>query len=191
MKNSIFLNKRWTIWSTELKLVIHIVDTSAYKQMQTRALYLCLHRRYRLTITACWIILVATVVGFYRCKQLMIVFADYICSYRIKIASILWKLNIEYLGSRKDAHEESSARKDAHGKLRTRKLAHGNKRTRKVAHGNLAHGNKRTRKVPHGNLAHGYFEYVVLSSCFHINKSQLNKKIASFIVEEFVSNINN
>ena len=94
-------------------------------------------------------------------------------------------------GSRKDAHEESSARKDAHGKLRTRKLAHGNKRTRKVAHGNLAHGNKRTRKVPHGNLAHGYFEYVVLSSCFHINKSQLNKKIASFIVEEFVSNINN
>ena len=39
--------------------------------------------------------------------------------------------------------------------------------------------------------AHGYFEHVVLSSCFHINKSQLNKKIASFIVEEFVSNINN
>ena len=78
--------------------------------------------------------------------------------------------------SRKEAHEESSARKDAHGKLRTRKLAHGNKRTRKVAH---------------GNLAHGYFEHVVLSSCFHINKSQLNKKIASFIVEEFVSNINN
>ena len=94
-------------------------------------------------------------------------------------------------GSRKEAHEESSAWKDAHGKLRTRKLAHGNKRTRKVAHGNLAHGNlahgnKRTRKVPHG-----YFEHVVLSSCFHINKSQLNKKIASFIVEEFVSNINN
>ena len=37
------------------------------------------------------------IVSFYRCKQLMIVFADYICSYRIKIASILWKLKIEYL----------------------------------------------------------------------------------------------
>ena len=48
-------------------------------------------------------------------------------------------------------------------------------------------GRKRTRKVAHRNLAHGYFEYVVLSSCFHINKSQLNKKIASFIIEEFVS----
>ena len=55
---------------------------------------------------------------------------------------------------------------------------------------------KRTRKVPHGKLRtrkheHGYFECVVLSSCFHINKRQLNKKIASFIIEEFVSNINN
>ena len=65
--------------------------------------------------------------------------------------------------SRKEAHEESSTRKGAYGKLRTRKLEHGNKRTRKVAH---------------RNLAQGYFEYVVLSSCFHINKSQLNKKLA-------------
>ena len=76
----------------------------------------------------------------------------------------------------KQVHEKSSARKDAHAKLRT---------------GTLEHGNKRMRKVVRRNLVHGYFEYIVLSSCFHINKSQLNKKIASFIVEEFVSNINN
>ena len=81
---------------------------------------------------------------------------------------------------------ETSLLKWGLGKKRTRKVPHGKLRTRK-----LAHGNKRTRKVAHGNLAHGYFEHVVLSSCFHINKSQLNKKIASFIVEEFVSNINN
>ena len=72
------------------------------------------------------------------------------------------------------------------GKKCTRKVPHGKLRTRK-----RAHGNKRTMKVAHGNLARGYFECIVLSSCFHINESQLNKKIASFIVEEFVSNVNN